>query len=261
MLNSTDVENIYEGYKNVFIKWGTKKNEIFSRKDKNRDYESNNESENWLIILEDLLFENDFGSLLVSELLIYIINIYKSYDYASIKELNKISDDLLSTSFKVNKDNAELIVERMKVLESLRSSIIFQKRAKKLEVEASKAPPVNHHSLIPTKVKFNPVRNTFSGTMPLMVGLASEAVRKLGWSLIQANKNFNFVTFKTDISWNSWNGISCTLKFKELTSNTFIVEGTAKQNPSGLLGVSLDLFREAENKVNKVIEIMKELSS
>jgi hypothetical protein len=97
--------------------------------------------------------------------------------------------------------------------------------------------------------------------MGLMTKLAMRAVQELGWKLNQANESLGLVTFETGMSWGSWSGVSCSLTIEELTSSTFRVTGTGKQNVRGGQLIALDIGGEAKGKARKAVEKMKELSS
>jgi uncharacterized OB-fold protein len=120
--------------------------------------------------------------------------------------------------------------------------------------EASQQPRV------PTAVHYNRDTDTFTGTMVLMVKLAMRAVQELGWKLDQANETLGMVTFQTGISWGSWSGVSCSLNIEEVSSNTFRVTGTGKQNVRGGQILALNIGGEAQKKARKAIEKMKQLA-
>ncbi len=119
---------------------------------------------------------------------------------------------------------------------------------------------VKQHSRVPTAVHYNRDTDTFTGTMILIVKLAMLAVQELGWKLDQANETLGMLTFQTGISWGSWSGVTCSLNIEEVSPNTFRVRGTAKQNPSGIIRISLDVFGEAQKTVDKAIHRMKQLA-
>jgi hypothetical protein len=112
----------------------------------------------------------------------------------------------------------------------------------------------------PTKAKYNPGSDTFAGTMTLLVKLAMRAVQELGWKLENANENLGLVTFETGISWGSWSGISCSLNIEEVSENQFRVTGRGKQNVRGGQLLAINFGGEAESKVRKAINRMKELA-
>ena len=113
----------------------------------------------------------------------------------------------------------------------------------------------------PVRVEYNRSRNTFIGTMPLLVKCAMRAVQELGWKLENANEQTGLVTFETTgISWGSWSGVACSLNIVEVSENEFRVTGAGKQIHRGVQTFSLDLFGEANGKAEKAIEKMKQLA-
>ncbi len=120
---------------------------------------------------------------------------------------------------------------------------------------------VNKISEHPISVKYNADTDTFSGTINLIVKLAMRSVQENGWTLENANENIGLVTFKTNISWGSWSGVSCSLNISEVTPHNFRIVGTGKQNISGGQLIALNIGNEAQNKARKVIETMKRLAN
>ena len=108
---------------------------------------------------------------------------------------------------------------------------------------------------------YNSDTDTFSGTMVEIVKLAMRAIQEIGWKLDQANETLGLVTFETGISWGSWSGISCSLNITEISSNMFHVTGTGKQNVRGGQLLALNIGGEAQHKVDKAIQKMKELAT
>ena len=68
------------------------------------------------------------------------------------------------------------------------------------------------------------------------------------------------VTFETGMTWGSWSGVSGSLSIEEVGENQFQVSGTGKQNVRGGQLIALNLFGEAQGKVAKVLEKMRELA-
>ncbi len=108
--------------------------------------------------------------------------------------------------------------------------------------------PTTNQSMAPTAVHYNRDKDTFTGTMVLMVKLAMRAVQELGWKLDQANDTLGMVTFQTGMSWGSWSGVSCSLNIEEVSPNTFRVTGTGKQNVRGGQIFALDIGGEHRAK-------------
>ena len=112
----------------------------------------------------------------------------------------------------------------------------------------------------PTKVKYNPANNSFNGTMTILVKLAMRAVQELGWKLENVNENIGMVNFETGISWGSWSGVACSLNIEEIAANQFRVTGTGKQNLRGGQLGAFNIGGEAQGRVQKAIDKMKELA-
>jgi hypothetical protein len=113
----------------------------------------------------------------------------------------------------------------------------------------------------PIELSYDPRDDTFTGTKSKLVNLAVRAVQELGWKLENANESVGFVTFETGVSLGSWSGVLCSVTVQELSENRFRLKGTAKQNVRGGQFLAINLFGEAQNKVNKVILKMRELLS
>jgi hypothetical protein len=127
-------------------------------------------------------------------------------------------------------------------------------------VAPPKAPIKLETKIEPQTVKYNPMTNTFSGTLLLMTHLAIKAVQSFGWKIDSANEALGLITFQTARSWGSWNGVTCSLYIERITDNNFRVRGTGKQNLGGSQLVALDLFGESKNKADKAIKRMQELA-
>ncbi len=115
-------------------------------------------------------------------------------------------------------------------------------------------------SLAPISLKYDRDTDTFKGTMIQIVKLAMHAIEQIGWKLDQANETLGLVTFETGMSWGSWSGISCSLNITEVSSNTFRVTGTGKQNVRGGQIIAFNIGNEAQGKADKAIQKMKELA-
>jgi hypothetical protein len=96
--------------------------------------------------------------------------------------------------------------------------------------------------------------------MPQVAKLAMRAVQELGWKIDNVNETLGLVTFETGITWGSWSGVWGSLSIEEVGENQFRVSGAGKQNVRGGHFVALNLFGEAEGKVTKVLNKMRELA-
>ncbi|BAV45836.1 Uncharacterized protein MLTONO_0933 [Mesorhizobium loti] len=112
----------------------------------------------------------------------------------------------------------------------------------------------------PTKAQFQP-DGTFIGTKALLVKLAAKAVLQIGWRLDNADEQAGLVAFTTGVTWGSWSGVSGTVYIEDLGSNRFRPVGSAKQNVRGGAMLSLNLFNEAESKIERIIEAMRSLAN
>ncbi|HEX6963767.1 MAG TPA: hypothetical protein VF175_18005 [Lacipirellula sp.] len=113
---------------------------------------------------------------------------------------------------------------------------------------------------MPTAVRYDSHKDTFTGTMSQMVKLAMRAIHALDWKLDQANEALGLVTFQTGMSWGSWSGVSGSLSIEEVAPNTFRVDGTGKQNLRGGQLIAFNIGGEAQGKARKAIAKMKELA-
>ncbi|WP_129468849.1 MULTISPECIES: hypothetical protein [Mesorhizobium] len=112
----------------------------------------------------------------------------------------------------------------------------------------------------PTKAQLQP-DGTFIGTKALLVKLAAKAVLQIGWRLDNADEQAGLVAFTTGVTWGSWSGVSGTVYIEDLGNNRFQPVGSAKQNVRGGAMLSLNLFNEAESKVERIIEAMRSLAN
>jgi DNA-directed RNA polymerase subunit RPC12/RpoP len=119
---------------------------------------------------------------------------------------------------------------------------------------------VKQQTAVPSEAHYNLDTDTFTGTMVLMVKLAMRAVQKFGWKIDQANETSGLVTFQTGMSWGSWSGVLCSLNIEEVAPNIFRVSGTGKQNVAGGQIIAFNIGGEAQEKVSRVMDQMKQWS-
>ncbi|MES2915676.1 MAG: hypothetical protein V4753_11205 [Pseudomonadota bacterium] len=112
----------------------------------------------------------------------------------------------------------------------------------------------------PTKVTFDPKTGEFSGTKQLLSRLAVKAVVDIGWRVDSSDETTGLVSFTTGMTWGSFSGVSGTIVVEERDTGWFSVSGTAKQNIRGGQLIAPNLFNEANKKVAKVVERMKQIS-
>ena len=112
----------------------------------------------------------------------------------------------------------------------------------------------------PTKVVFDPKSGEFTGTKQLLARLAVKAVVDIGWRVDSSDEASGLVSFTTGMTWGSFSGVSGTIVVEERDAGQFSVSGTAKQNIRGGQLIAPNLFNEANKKVAKVIERMKQIA-
>ena len=126
---------------------------------------------------------------------------------------------------------------------------------------AAEQPPLVQPNPRPERVKYEASTNTFRGTMPQVAKLAMRAIQELGWKIDNVNETLGLVTFETaGMTWGSWSGVSGSLSIEDVGENQFQVSGAGKQNVRGDALFALDLFGEAQGKVSKVLNKMRELA-
>lgn len=99
----------------------------------------------------------------------------------------------------------------------------------------------------------------FSGTSSLLINVARSAVSQLGFRVDAVDPAAGTVTFTTGMTMGSWSGVSGTIHLIEVAPFRFKVTGEAKQNVKGGQVIALDLFSEAQGKVEGVIRRMKDI--
>ena len=119
--------------------------------------------------------------------------------------------------------------------------------------------PTSSKANEPVSVKLNS-DGSFLGTRSLLVNLAAKAILQNGWKLDGADEKSGIVSFTTGVTWGSWSGVSGTMFIDEIGEHRFNVIGSAKQNVRGAQLFAPNIGNEAQQKANKVIEIMRELA-
>jgi hypothetical protein len=107
---------------------------------------------------------------------------------------------------------------------------------------------------------FDPKSGEFTGTKQLLARLAVKAVVDIGWRVDSSDEASGLVSFTTGMTWGSFSGVSGTIVVEERDAGQFSVSGTAKQNIRGGQLIAPNLFNEANKKVAKVIERMKQIA-
>jgi hypothetical protein len=97
----------------------------------------------------------------------------------------------------------------------------------------------------------------FFGTTALLSNLARSAISQLGYRVDAVDQASGTITFTTGVTMGSWSGVSGTIHMVEVAPYKFHVSGQAKQNVKGGQVVALDLFGEAQGKVDAVVNRMK----
>ena len=114
--------------------------------------------------------------------------------------------------------------------------------------------------IVPTTTGFDRTTGNFTGTKSLLVRLAVKSVLDIGWKLDSADESGGLVSFTTGMTWGSFSGVSGTIAVQEVSGGTFKIAGTAKQNVRGGQIIAPNLFNEANKKVEKLLERMKQLA-
>lgn len=97
----------------------------------------------------------------------------------------------------------------------------------------------------------------FHATRAQLGELARAAIVQCGYRVDAGDEIAGTVGFTTGVTMGSWSGVSATLIFTEAAPYRFDVTGTAKQNVHGGQMVALNLFGEAQQKVENVIAAMR----
>jgi hypothetical protein len=101
----------------------------------------------------------------------------------------------------------------------------------------------------------------FVGTSAMLMELAKTAVGRVSYRLDSADAAAGTVSFTTGATMGSFSGVSGTVAWRETAPYRYEVTGGAKQNVRGGQVVALNLFGEANAKVERVIAEMKRLAS
>lgn len=97
----------------------------------------------------------------------------------------------------------------------------------------------------------------FKATRAMMAEMVTAGVHAAGYRLDNLDEVSGTAGFTTGTTMGSWAGVSGTIVFREVGPYLFAVSGAAKQNVRGGQLIALDLFGEAQAKVDKVIEQMR----
>ena len=102
---------------------------------------------------------------------------------------------------------------------------------------------------------------TFRGTPAMLLDLAKTAVGRVNYRLDSADVSAGTVSFTTGATMGSFSGVSGTVAWRETSPYRFEVTGQAKQNVRGGQVAAVNLFDEANAKVQRVIAEMQRLAS
>ena len=119
---------------------------------------------------------------------------------------------------------------------------------------------VEQTSLEEQKVVYNIVNNSFTGSRQMVIDLAVRSIMAAGYKVDGADANSGIVSFTTGMTWGSFSGVSGSIYIREVAQGGFDVSGTAKQNVKGGQLVAFNIGNEAQRKVRKIIEQMKEIA-
>lgn len=101
----------------------------------------------------------------------------------------------------------------------------------------------------------------FVATKALLIRHTVKAVQNLNYKVDAVDESVGLVSFTTGMTWGSWSGVSGSVYLDEISPNKFKVSGNAKQNVKGGQVIALNLFGEANGKVNNVIAEMRRIAS
>jgi hypothetical protein len=99
------------------------------------------------------------------------------------------------------------------------------------------------------------------GTSAMIAELAKKAIGRLNYRIDATDIAAGTATFTTGMTMGSWTGVSGTVSWEETAPYRFRLSGQGKQNVKGGQVVALNLFDEANGKVENVINEMKRLAA
>ena len=111
-----------------------------------------------------------------------------------------------------------------------------------------------------SKVTYSRSGNCFEGLLSDVVKLAMRAVVESKYTVENVNDSVGMISFKTGMTWSSFQGASCSITFVEIEEGKYMPQSAGKQNVSGAQLMALD-FGGAKQIAEKVIETMKKIAS
>lgn len=98
-------------------------------------------------------------------------------------------------------------------------------------------------------------------TPAMMVELAKRAITGLNYKVDGVNGETGTASFTTGMTMGSFSGVSGTISWEEVAPYRYVLSGQGKQNVQGGQAVALNLFNEANGKVDNVKAEMRRLAS
>jgi len=128
------------------------------------------------------------------------------------------------------------------------------------DVPGLELPQIASSSRKSKKVIYLKSENCFEGLLSDIVKLAMRAVVELKYTVENVNDSVGIITFKTGMTWASFQGASCSITFIEIEEGKYSPQSAGKQNVSGAQLVALD-FGGAKRIADGVVDHMKKLAS
>ena len=98
------------------------------------------------------------------------------------------------------------------------------------------------------------------GTRAMLAELARAAVIDCGYRIDQEGEGASAIAFTTGMTMGSWAGVSGTVVWQETAPHHWQLIGSAKQNVRGGQVLALNLFGEAQGKIERVTGRMRDLA-
>ena len=121
--------------------------------------------------------------------------------------------------------------------------------------------PVDAETSIAAPEKLGYADGQFIATSAMMVELAKKAITGLNYKVDGVSGETGTASFTTGMTMGSFSGVSGTISWEEVTPYRYILSGQGKQNVQGGQVLALNLFNEANGKVDNVKAEMRRLAS
>ena len=117
------------------------------------------------------------------------------------------------------------------------------------------AGPLESAIVAPVILSFE--NGAYHATRQMMSDSIKSAILATGYRLDSADENAGTATFTTGMTMGSFSGVSGTISYREVAPYQFEIIGGAKQNVRGGQVVAMNLFNEAQAKVDRVLANLK----